>query len=124
MERDIEPRRILMMGIGLFDYIRDRLEELQEELVRRGEERTEDISDFWDDVKENLSMKSDAEDDGDFSSGEDREESVQELGGLLTDVDLPGMISDFIYDLGLATTQDLSELNDRIDRLTRAIENF
>lgn len=124
MARDSELRRTLMIGLGLIDYIRDRWDELQEELVSRGEERTEDIRDFWDDIKENLALKTETGELNEEAMAENTGEDGQELGGLLSDVDVEGIIGDFIDDLGLATSDDLSELNDRLDRLARAIENL
>jgi polyhydroxyalkanoate synthesis regulator phasin len=118
-----EAKRFLFMGLGLFDFVRDKLEEIAEELAERGEERSEDIREFIDDLVETLPfLKKEPED----APGAEPEEEPEENGlqSLAAEVDAAGMIAGLLERLGLATPEDLKGIKDRLDRLERAIDSL
>jgi len=125
MDRD--PKKIVRMVLGFFDYLQDNMDELKAELDKRGEERAEDIRDFWDDVFENLSgMIGNAPEaaPSENGAGEDIIERETVLGGLLADLDIKGLASDLVDQLGLARAEEVRDLSEQIDRIGRAIENM
>ncbi len=118
-----EPKNILQMGLGLIDYLRDKIEELSEELSKRGEERTEDIRDFLDDLRENIPvLRSGAEEVDVYEEREEKERT--RAAELLEELDVKGRINEFLAGLGLATDDDVREMKDRIERLGRAVEHL
>ncbi|HOX28341.1 MAG TPA: hypothetical protein PLQ76_04205 [bacterium] len=111
---------ILYMGLGLADYVRDKMSELQDELVRRGEARGEDLKEFLDDLYENIPLTKKAPvAEGDAAEGEDAAGK-----GVFSSLDFKGTINDILDRLGLATTADMNELKDRLDRLKRAAKSM
>lgn len=117
------PRRLFYMLFGAVDYARDKMQQLQHELVQRGEDRAEDIRDFWDDIVENLSSSVAAA----KKTEEDEWESGDEKSGMMglwTDLDVKGVVADLLDELGLAKPEDIKEINERLDRIGRAIDNL
>jgi polyhydroxyalkanoate synthesis regulator phasin len=118
----LEPEKLLFMGIGLLDYVRDKLEELQDELIRRGEERSEDFREFFGDLIQNIpSLKSNA---GTTPKWDEPDEESDDVPGLLGDLDVKSTVNDLLDSAGLATGDDIRQLKDRIDRLARAVGNL
>ncbi|HOY64705.1 MAG TPA: hypothetical protein PLK80_14805 [bacterium] len=119
-----EAKRVLFMGLGLFDFVRDKLEEIAEELAERGEERSEDIREFIDDLVETLPFLKKEPDD--VAPGAEPEEEPEENGlqSLAAEVDAAGMVAGLLERLGLATPEDLRGIRGRLDRLERAIDNL
>ncbi len=119
-----EAKRVLFMGLGLFDFVRDKLEEIAEELAERGEERSEDIREFIDDLVETLPFLKKEPDDA--APGAEPEEETEENGiqALAAEVDAAGMVAGLLERLGLATPEDLRGIRDRLDRLERAIDSL
>jgi polyhydroxyalkanoate synthesis regulator phasin len=118
-----EPKNILQMGLGLIDYLRDKMEELGEELSKRGEERTEDIRDFIDDLRENIPvLRSGAAEVDVYEEREDKERT--RAAELFEELDVKSRINEFLAGLGLATHEEISEMKDRIERLGRAVKHL
>lgn len=118
----LEPKQWLYMGIGFLDYVRDKLEELQDELIRRGEEKSENFRDFLGDLIENIPyLKSDSSPE---SEPEETDEETGGLRGILGDLDLKSTIGDLLDSAGLATGDDILQLNERLERLGRAAGNL
>ena len=121
MEHDL--KQYLLMGLGLIDYVKEKWGGLEGDLIRRGEERREDIRDFWDDLKENALTKPGPPPEED-SFLDEEEEPLTQLDKALDDLDVNGFLSGLPSRIGLANGGDVSELSDKLDRLTRAIENL
>ncbi|MFA6450526.1 MAG: hypothetical protein WCX65_13720 [bacterium] len=118
-----EPKNLLQMGLGLIDYLRDKAEELSEELSKRGEERTEDIRDFLDDLRENIPvLRSGSEEVDVYEEREEKERTA--AAELFEDLDIKGRINEFLTGLGLATGDDIREMKERLERLGRAVEHL
>jgi polyhydroxyalkanoate synthesis regulator phasin len=117
------PKSLIVMGLGLLDYLRDKWEELQDEIVERGEERSEDIREFFGDLRENIPLFK-GRDAAEAEWDEPEEEEDGALGGLIEDVDVKSALDDLMERIGLATPEDIKELKDRLERLGRAIENI
>lgn len=124
---DKEPKKVFHAILGLVDYLRDGADDVREEIVRRGEERSEDIRDFWDDLVENLSGMIGFRGDGasvETDSEEEQPERETVLAGVLADLDVNGVVSDLVEGLGLARAEDIEDLGEQLDRIGRAIENM
>lgn len=116
----LEPKHWLYMGIGFLDYVRDKLEELQDELIRRGEEKSGNFRDFLGDLIENIPYR----DSSPESEPEETDEETGGLRGILGDLDLKSTIGDLLDSAGLATGDDIRQLNERLERLGRAAGNL
>ena len=119
-----ETRNIFYMALGFIDYVRDRIEELEEELMERGEEKSEDLREFIGDLLE-ITPFLKGKENGDEEWEELEEDKDPEgLENILEAIDIKGMIGDLMNNAGLASREDIMELNDRIERLGRAVENL
>jgi polyhydroxyalkanoate synthesis regulator phasin len=118
-----EPKNLIRMGLGLIDYLRDKLEELGGELEKRGEERATDIREFLDDLIENIPVLHSGANEIDVY--EERPEKERgRAAELLEELDVKGKINEFLTGLGLATGDDIREMKDRVERLGRAVEHL
>jgi len=118
-----EPKNLLQMGLGLIDYLRDKLDELSDELERRGGERAEDIRDFLDDLIENIPvLRSGAEEIDVYEEREEKEKGP--AAEFLEELDVKGRVNEFLAGLGLASKEDIREMKDRVERLGRAVKHM
>lgn len=117
------PRKLVYMLFGAVDYTRDKLQQLQHEMVQRGEDRAEDLKDFWDDIIENISSSAPVQNK---STEEEWETGSEKSGmaGLWTDFDIKGIVADLMDDIGLIKAEDIKEIRERLDRIGRAIDNL
>jgi len=112
------------MGIGLIDYMNDRMDELKDELVRRGEEKTEDFKDFFDDLIENIPALHGNDDVEELWREPGEEEEPGYFERLIEDLNIRGTVNDILESIGLVSPDQISEMKIRIERLTRAVENI
>jgi len=118
-----EPRNLLYIGLGLVDYLRDKAEELHEELLRRGDDRSEEIREFLDDIIENIPVLRGGASVEETAAFEEKDE-IKEDGPeeLLRELDIKGKANEVLKRLGLATGDDIQGLKDRLERLGRAVK--
>jgi polyhydroxyalkanoate synthesis regulator phasin len=118
-----EPKNLLQMGLGLIDYLRDKFEELTEDIEKRGEEKTEDIRDFLDDLIENIPvLRSGAEEVDVYEERDDKKRT--RAAELIEELDIKSRINEFLSGLGLANRDDIRQMKDRLERLGRAVEHL
>ena len=121
-----DVKKPLYLVLGFVDYMQDRLEELHQELLERGEERSEDLREFLDDVLENfpMLMKSRDEEAGD---DEVMESDEAEATGFLANYGLSSSreaVRDLLEGLGLATDADLEDIHEKLDRMQETVKNL
>ena len=117
-----ETKNLLHIGIGLIDFLRDKIEELNDKIEKRGGERAEDIKDFLDDLIENIPVLRAGADEAE-SHVEPDERTKGRAAELIEELDVRGRINGFLSVLGLATGDDIREMNDRLERLGRAVKS-
>lgn len=115
--------------LGFADYARDRADELREEFIRRGREKSDDVREFFDDVLENMPMmtRRDKEtDEEEVDAGETEDEKAAARGFLKYYKldDAKESARDVLENLGLATAADLEDLHEKLDRMQETVKNL
>ena len=115
--------------LGIADFLQDKAEELRQDILERGEEKSEDLREFLDDILENLPamLKRDRS-----VAGEEDENPADTLAesddaGLLNHYvvdDIKESVKDLMDGMGLATRTDVDDLNEKLDRLQETVKNL
>ena len=109
-------RQTFLMALGLMDFLQDKFDDLKDELAERGERKSEDLIEFFDDILENLP---EAARNG-IKGIEDPDEFDKEPGGFVTlyaKFNLKDAVRDVLDTLGLATATDIKDISGRLERL-------
>ena len=95
---ELDPKRFMYMSVGFFDYLREKLDEMSEEFIERGQQKGEDVREFIDDIVENIPFLKPKE----YESSDDAESGKS--GGLLdflSDIDVKSAFNDLLTLVGL-----------------------
>ena len=107
-----EFKQAIWMALGFVDYLRDKVDELREEWIERGERKSEDFREFFDDIFQNLNTQSRSGKGGDESRADGEDFLSQHV-----QVSVRESLKDVVDSLGLATGSDLKDLSGRLDHL-------
>jgi polyhydroxyalkanoate synthesis regulator phasin len=126
----LDLKKSFYMVLGFFDYMQEKAEDLRREFIQRGEGKSENLREFFDDVLENFPfMLKRPEDDAEADSGADADSDngAEDDGSPLK---LPGLsdaiepVKDLLDNIGLANRDDLADLNEKLDRLQETVKNL
>lgn len=97
------------MALGFVDYLRDKVDELREEWIQRGERKTEDFREFFDDIFQNIHTQN--------KSGEDSKAGRDDFLSQHVQVSVRESLKDIVDNLGLATGSDLKDISNKLENL-------
>jgi polyhydroxyalkanoate synthesis regulator phasin len=101
----LDPVRLIQMGIGLADYMRENFDSLSDEFVERGRNRTEDVRDYIADIAETLPFNRHNSDMGNF---EQQKHGFNFLD-MFSEFDGEAILSDLMAFLGIQNKHNESQ---------------
>jgi polyhydroxyalkanoate synthesis regulator phasin len=113
--------------LGIADFLQDKAEELRQEILERGQEKSEDLREFVYDILENVPAVLRREPQKAADEENPAEVLAEDQGGLLNHYvvdDLKETVRDIMDGMGLATRTDVEDLNEKLDRLNQTVKNL
>jgi len=113
--------------LGIADFLQDKAEELRQEILERGQEKSEDLREFVYDILENVPAVLRREPQKAADEENPADVLAEDRGGLLNHYvvdDLKETVRDILDGMGLATRTDVEDLNEKLDRLNQTVKNL
>jgi len=113
--------------LGIADFLQDKAEELRQEILERGQEKSEDLREFVYDILENVPAVLRREPQKAADEENPADVLAEDRGGLLNHYvvdDLKETVRDILDGMGLATRTDVEDLNEKLDRLSQTVKNL